>query len=1070
MDLYDVKSLRERVSYLENELTSAKADKDFVWTLWKQLQGTHPDLTNSISIVVKREKEKTELKDAKVLKILEFKDNKIDELLDAIVNKNLEINDLNEQIYELNHVINEKSNEIGHVRSTLRIFEEKASMVEKMLNGQDDKYKKTIQEYEHDKQKMIEKINELANELAISQEKINELKKLRKTNDEIEEELNKFRRKYDKLLFENTELKGELSNLISEIKRSNVELRESQIKISELSKQNLANTDYTQQQQLLIDQLKSFQNELQASFKVQEETMSKEVNALQQMYTETLKKLEDKIHENSILEKEVHERKLQIAKLSTDKNLKHEYSHLKLQNDILKQQLMQKNTIIHELNCKREAKKNDTSKKSSKLRSKSLENFGNLRSSSERESLLLKKCQYFMNLCESKSKELETLEKTHSRRFERLEKQLKSFEKEKQIVTIEPEGTQNQLIIYKNDNKRLLKEKMDLEEQIDMAQLKIDRQNSIIQEIRIELDCKLAELQNESEQKIMEKTNEVEKLKNELDHLKCLNANFDALNVKLEGNVREIKSEKDKMNEMCQALDEENKKLLKKLNYLKNSEKKFKSLLENMKTFVGVKRFDSLDSSLNSNSPKVEFIKKNYKPKKGFLCVKKVSKAIRDNKTSVISIMKQLERKMQSMKSELEVLHESDIKLKFVTKQHEILLTEHRILEEKLKQLKINNESLTNEVVSLKKRESETNDKADKARKEEKEADEETKKLLNMRIKTLSQDLNKQLSQNKTIKNDLEKANEKLKLSEEKLSHMERDNQQKKELIEFYRKKIEENKVVVAQEQNDALQEELKLQIKKLTDVNEKSKVQIQSLKNRLAIIQQEKSDYEKKHIENETCIQELNNKIEQLKKQKKIAEFNLKESKTQLNDLSNFCHELEQTAENKLKNLTHASEQTLDVAQTKLKESHKKLNDFEVILKNVFIKIISRYFESKKLNFERELNQKKRKFEIEKTSGRSSSPKRGNLKQALTLASAVLNLTSSELEDIMSNSSMTKDKELDMTKQQRDFDEENEQEQKRLKHEFEASLLKLDSNKICKFFLERINDIISVEKQLIQC
>uniref|UniRef100_A0A3Q2GIT9 Uncharacterized protein n=1 Tax=Cyprinodon variegatus TaxID=28743 RepID=A0A3Q2GIT9_CYPVA len=57
-----------------------QADKEFVWSLWKQLQVANPDLTQAVSLVVEREKHKTEMKDRKVLEILQTKDHRIQEL------------------------------------------------------------------------------------------------------------------------------------------------------------------------------------------------------------------------------------------------------------------------------------------------------------------------------------------------------------------------------------------------------------------------------------------------------------------------------------------------------------------------------------------------------------------------------------------------------------------------------------------------------------------------------------------------------------------------------------------------------------------------------------------------------------------------------------------------------------------------------------------------------------------------------------------------------------------------------------------------------------------------------
>lgn len=67
------------------ELAQCKADKDFVWNLWRRLQSAQPEVTSVVSMVMAREKEKSEQKDKKVLEILQMKDEKIKELKERIL-------------------------------------------------------------------------------------------------------------------------------------------------------------------------------------------------------------------------------------------------------------------------------------------------------------------------------------------------------------------------------------------------------------------------------------------------------------------------------------------------------------------------------------------------------------------------------------------------------------------------------------------------------------------------------------------------------------------------------------------------------------------------------------------------------------------------------------------------------------------------------------------------------------------------------------------------------------------------------------------------------------------------
>ena len=96
---------KNRIKYLEDELANAQADKEFVWSLWRQLQANNPDVTNAISSVIQREKEKNELRDTKILEILKIKDDKIKSLLESINLKDSECKNLKEKLKEKRSII-----------------------------------------------------------------------------------------------------------------------------------------------------------------------------------------------------------------------------------------------------------------------------------------------------------------------------------------------------------------------------------------------------------------------------------------------------------------------------------------------------------------------------------------------------------------------------------------------------------------------------------------------------------------------------------------------------------------------------------------------------------------------------------------------------------------------------------------------------------------------------------------------------------------------------------------------------------------------------------------------------
>jgi centlein len=378
-----IRLLNEKIKYLQEEISNTQADKDFVWSLWRQLQSTKPDLTNAISIALNREKEKVELKDQKVLKILDYKDNKIEELLDAVSTKNMEISQLKDKIAKLDGGLNEKNENINFLKLNIKTFEDKIIVFEQMIRNQDVKHAQKLSENEVERQKLISKIDSLTNQLAIRQQKESNMEKVIKNMDkninELEDDTTRSKRTSDIALKELNENKAkvaklnlEVERLLNEIKNKNEHIESLQLKMSDLLKQNTLHIEYTNQQEQIIHQLKIFQSELQRSFKTQEETSTSEINLLQQMYNETCKKFEENLSIQSRLRLELEEKSMIIRNskklnnenknqfnqspflhqiiMNTDDMSADEVKRLKAENENLKQEVFDKNTIINELN------------------------------------------------------------------------------------------------------------------------------------------------------------------------------------------------------------------------------------------------------------------------------------------------------------------------------------------------------------------------------------------------------------------------------------------------------------------------------------------------------------------------------------------------------------------------------------------------------------------------------------------------------------------------------------------------------------------------------------------------
>jgi len=53
-EMGDLNRLKRDFAVLQDELVQCKADREFVWSLWKRLQVANPDVTQAISIALQK--------------------------------------------------------------------------------------------------------------------------------------------------------------------------------------------------------------------------------------------------------------------------------------------------------------------------------------------------------------------------------------------------------------------------------------------------------------------------------------------------------------------------------------------------------------------------------------------------------------------------------------------------------------------------------------------------------------------------------------------------------------------------------------------------------------------------------------------------------------------------------------------------------------------------------------------------------------------------------------------------------------------------------------------------------
>ncbi|XP_067600569.1 centlein isoform X7 [Pseudorca crassidens] len=282
--------LEEELSSVKEELALCQADKEFVWSLWKRLQVTNPDLTQAISLVVEREKQKSEAKDRKVLEILQVKDAKIEELEQRESGLKQEINDLvkrkvavdeenaflRKEFSDLQKKFKDKSQEVKDTKECVQNKEEQNRLVIKNLKEKNEKLSTHCADLLNDLEKLRKQ------EAHWRKEKYSIDAKIKAFEDnliEARKEIEVSQSKYNALSLQLNNKQTELIQKDMDITLVRQELQE----LQNLYKQNSA---HTAQQAELIQQLQLLNMDTQKVLRNQEDVHTAESISYQKLYNE----------------------------------------------------------------------------------------------------------------------------------------------------------------------------------------------------------------------------------------------------------------------------------------------------------------------------------------------------------------------------------------------------------------------------------------------------------------------------------------------------------------------------------------------------------------------------------------------------------------------------------------------------------------------------------------------------------------------------------------------------------------------------------------------------------------
>ncbi|XP_077673815.1 centlein [Eretmochelys imbricata] len=564
-----VLELEEELRSLAEELSQCQADKEFVWSLWKRLQVANPDLTQAVSLVVEREKQKAEVKDRKVLEILQVKDSKIQALEQRASGQQQEINNLvqrkiavdeenallKNEFSNLQQKFKDKSQELKDTKECAQKKEEQNRLVIKNLEEENEGLNTRCADLLND----LEKLRKQEAQWRIEKSGVDaKIKNLETDLTEARKQMEDLNTKCSDLSSQAVVKQTELAQKDCDVARVRQELRE----LQNLYKQN---TEHTAQQAELIQQLQALNMDTQKVLRNQEDAHTAETISYQKLYNElticfeTLKAREIQLQQShaslqgQLLEKEQKikwlEEQLQQARealhpVHQDSHPKHREQEFqqpslnelecliasqKFEIQFLQEKLKTANLnlaehsfcstdILESKNVKSERKHKEPPVK----RSRSLSPKSSFRESEELRKLKIaeKKTENLEKTLQLKTQENDELRKAHEKRKERLQmlqtnyravkEQLKQWEegysktentKSKhqradphRLRQEDSDAVWNELAYFKREHKKLLIEKLNLEEELDQMKVCRSMDKATIQELNLCLQQEREEL------------------------------------------------------------------------------------------------------------------------------------------------------------------------------------------------------------------------------------------------------------------------------------------------------------------------------------------------------------------------------------------------------------------------------------------------------------------------------------------------------------------------------------------------------------------------------------------------
>ncbi|XP_064435777.1 centlein isoform X3 [Mirounga angustirostris] len=282
--------LEEELSSLKEELALCQADKEFVWSLWKRLQVTNPDLAQAVSLIVEREKQKSEAKDRKVLEILQVKDAKIQELEQRETGLQIEINDLVKRKIAVDEENAFLRKEFGDLQKKFKDKSQEVKDTKECVQNKEEQNRLVIKNLEEENEKLSTHCADLLNDLEKLRKQEAHWRKEKHSIDAkikaFEDSLIEARKEIEVSQSKYNALSLQLDNKQTELKQKDMDITLVRQELQELQNLYKQNSAHTAQQAELIQQLQVLNMDTQKVLRNQEDVHTAESISYQKLYNE----------------------------------------------------------------------------------------------------------------------------------------------------------------------------------------------------------------------------------------------------------------------------------------------------------------------------------------------------------------------------------------------------------------------------------------------------------------------------------------------------------------------------------------------------------------------------------------------------------------------------------------------------------------------------------------------------------------------------------------------------------------------------------------------------------------